>query len=186
MNRWVSTSEKSAFLNWFLKNHRLKRKDARVVLEYLVNHAHVLDHVTFTDTVSPHAKTIIISSMQSDEPGFVYYNHSSKSEEPSKALGDLMAHPNTKRNLVIHFYGSHIHTNFQQLIQSPIKEQFQNYNRFKKYEDETKELLEQVQQQTDRNTLLAEIDAALDARNEALFKELTLRLRELDTSTESV
>ena len=183
MNRWVSTTEKVGFLTWFLKNHRLKQKDSRLILDYLVNHPHTLEHVTFTDTVSPHSKTIVISSMQSDEPGFVYYNQSVKSEDPSKILGDLMAHPSTKRNLIIHFYGSHIHSTYQQLLQTPIKEQFQNYKRFKRYEGETKDLLDQVQQQTNRDSLLAEIDAALDDRNEALFKELTLRLRELDTST---
>ncbi|TSB47196.1 IDEAL domain-containing protein [Alkalicoccobacillus porphyridii] len=182
MNRWVSTSEKSGFLHWFLKNHRLKRKDSRLILDYLINHPHILEHVTFTDTVSPQAKTIIISSMQSDEQGFVYYNQSVKSEDPSKVLGDLMAHPSAKRNLIIHFYGSHIHATYQQLLQTPIKEQYQNYKRFKRYEDETKVLLDQVKQTTDRNTLLAEIDAALDDRNEALFKELTIRLRELDES----
>ncbi|MDQ0207143.1 YpiB family protein [Alkalicoccobacillus murimartini] len=182
MNRWVSTSEKSAFLNWFLKNHRLKSKEARTILDYMIGHSHILEHVTFTDTISSSSKSIVISSMQSDEPGFVYYDHTKKSDDPSKVLGDLMAHPAIRRNLVIHFYGSHIHSSYQQLLQTPIKEQFQNYKRFKRYEHETKGILTQIQQQTDRASLLAEIDRALDERNEARFKQLTIQLNELDQS----
>lgn len=183
MNRWVSTSEKAAFLQWFLKNHRLKSREARTILDYLVNHVHVLEQITFTSTLPVNGKTIVVSSMQSDEPGFVYYDHAKKSEDPSKVLGELMAHPNTKRNVMIHFYGSHIHTSYQKLIQTPIKEQFQNYKRFKGYEQVTQSVLEKVQKDTDRATLLSQIDQALDQRNEARFKELTLMLKEMDQST---
>lgn len=180
MNRWVSTSEKTSFLQWFLKNHRLKSKEARTILDYLINHSHILENTTFSHTLSTDSKTIVISSMQSDEPGFIYYDHGKKSEDPSKVLGDFMAHPGTKRNMMIHFYGSHIHSSYQKLVQTPIKEQFQNYKRFKKYELATNSVLSQVQQQTDRASLLADIDRALDERNEARFKELTLLLRDLD------
>lgn len=69
------------------------------------------------------------------------------------------------------------------LIQTPIKEQFQNYKRFKGYEQVTQSVLEKVQKDTDRATLLTQIDQALDERNEAKFKELSLLLKEMDQSS---
>lgn len=179
MDKWVSANEKRSFLNWFLEHQQLKRKDARKVLEFLINHFHILENVRFTEKIMPDRKTIVISSMSSDEPGFVYYFQHRKSEEVPTAIGDLMMNPTEKVNLIFHFRGKMQNYRYLQLIEHPALENLNHYAQMQKDENEVNDLIEKVSLDYEIAMVKRQIDEALDQKDEILFKNLTARLKEL-------
>ncbi|WP_088104514.1 YpiB family protein [Halalkalibacter urbisdiaboli] len=173
MKKFVSASEKGQFIKWFLDQHRLKHKEARMLLEYILKRHHLLENISFTEKIQIKEKTIVISSINSDEPGFVYYYNQRKTEDVSKALGDLMANPTDKVYLVFNFFGKVHNQRYAQLIETPIEDKFKRYKQFQKYSSEADIIIEMI-------SVRKQIDDALDQRNEHLFKELVIRMKELE------
>ncbi|GAE29713.1 YpiB family protein [Alkalihalobacillus hemicellulosilyticus] len=174
---WVSASEKRSFLRWFLDQHQLKHKDARMLLDHIIKKHHILENVTFTETIQQRERTIVISSTSSDEVGFVYYYHNQKTEDVSKALGDLLANPADKIYLILHFYGKQSNQRYVQLVETPRKDSFKRYKQFKQDSNEVDALIELTM-------LKNQINEALDNRDEARFRALVKRLEALQKQTE--
>ncbi|GAE27072.1 hypothetical protein JCM9140_3184 [Halalkalibacter wakoensis JCM 9140] len=178
MRNWVSTAEKSSFLKWFLDQHQLKHKDARMLLEYILKNHHILENLSFTDHIPKKGRTFIISSMNSDKPGFVYYYNNRKTEDVSKALGDLMSNPADKVNIKLHFYGKQSNHRYLQLVESQVNT-FVQHKQFKEYEKETTIILEKALLDQEIEKVRNQIDEALDANDKPLFNRLVERLQEL-------
>lgn len=83
---WISTSKKDEFLKWFLNNHQLKNKEARRLIEYIQKNHHILKNLSFTDYVHSKDRTIVVSSINSDESGFLFYTNGQKTEDVSREL----------------------------------------------------------------------------------------------------
>ncbi|WP_062051411.1 YpiB family protein [Bacillus sp. JCM 19034] len=169
---WISASEKRNFLKWFLTQHQLKHKDARMLLENIINKHHILENVTFTESIQPRERTIVISSTSSDEVGFIYYYHNQKTEDVSKALGDLLANPSHKIYLILHFYGKQSNQRYVQLVETPRRDSFKRYKQFKQDINEVDALIELT-------LLKNQINEALDNRDKARFRILASRLEKL-------
>ncbi|ARK32847.1 YpiB family protein [Halalkalibacter krulwichiae] len=178
MNNWISTSEKSSFLKWFLSAHQLKHKDAKMLIEYLLKQHPILENLTFTNSLKLNEKTIVISSMQSDQPGFIYYNGKRKTEDISKALGDLMTNPADKVYILLHFYGKQANPRYQQLLE-PSTNYFVRHKQFQEYSKETNLLIEKALIEQEIKNVREQIDAALDQNDKQLFIKLVERLQEL-------
>ncbi|WP_026672178.1 YpiB family protein [Alkalihalobacterium bogoriense] len=180
MNRWVSTTEKKQFLRWFLDNHRLKRTEARMIIEYIVKHPHLLENISFTERVPQNGKAIVISSINSDEPGFEFYYRKRKSDNISHALGELMGSPSDRVYLLIHFHGKMRNHHYTQLVESPALDNIKRYEQFQKYSKEADVVIEKAMLETKKAELRKQIDDALDEMNEPLFKKLVAELNELE------
>ncbi|WP_100405808.1 YpiB family protein [Bacillus solitudinis] len=172
MKKWVSATEKSQFIKWFLDQHRLKQKEARMVLEYILKHHRLLENISFTEKIQLKEKTIVISSIYSDEPGFVYYYNQRKSEDVSKALGDMMANPSAQFYIIFNFFGNMRNNRYTQLLETVIEDKFKRYKQFQKYSSEADIIIEM-------SILRKQIDDALDQRDETIFKQLVEKLKEL-------
>jgi len=183
MSKWVSSVEKRSFLKWFLEHQQLKRTDARRVIEFILNQYHILENVFFTEKVMPGRKTIIISSIHSDEPGFLFYSNQHKTDEISKALGDLMMNPTEKVNLIFHFNGKLLNYRYLQLIENPGLENSKQYGYSQKYEIEVNDLIGKISLENEIVLLKKQIDDALDEKDEEVFTRLTERLKELVAKT---
>lgn len=179
MGRWVSSVEKRNFLKWFLENQRLKRSESRKVLEYIINNFHILEKVSFTEKIVLSGRTIVLSSQNSDEPGFLYYSNQNKTEEISRALGDLMMDPYAKVYIVVHFSGKMSNHRYLQLIESPVFENIRQYERFQKYEKEVDQIIGKMLLDKEIEIVKNQIDAALDQKDGDLFRRLTAKLKEL-------
>lgn len=127
MSKWVSPAEKRNFLKWFLEHQRLKRTDARKIIEFIINNYHILENVSFTEKILISRKTIVISSMYTDQPGFVFYYNQRKTDEISKALGDLIMNPFEKVHVILHFNGKMLNHRYLQLIENPVLENIKQY-----------------------------------------------------------
>lgn len=182
MKKWVSTTEKRSFLKWFLENHQLKRSDARKLIEYLINKPYILDNITFTEELKANEKTIVISSFNSDEPGFEYYCNQRKTDNVAQALGDLMNSPSDKIKLILHFYGKSLNHRYLQIVETPIVDKIKQYEQYQKDAKEAEQLIDKLLLQNEIKRMKKEIDLALDARDEVLFKNLVSKLKELEQS----
>lgn len=178
MSRWVSPTEKRNFLKWFLEHQQLKRTDARKVIEYIINNYHILENVFFTEKIILGRKTIVVSSVNSDEPGFVFYFNQRKTDEVATALGDLMMNPYDKVHIIIHFSGKMLNHRYLQLIETPALENIKQYEQFQKYEKEADAMIGKVLLEKEIEMIKKQIDEALDKKDEELFKRLTARLKE--------
>lgn len=179
MKKWISASEKRNFLKWFLDQHRLKRTEARKVLEYMMNNPPILECISFTEHIQLNRKTIVISSVQSDEPGFEFYYNKRKTEDVAIALGELMTNPSDRVNVMIHFYGKMSNHNYLQLIESPAIDNLRQYTQYEKDAKEVDAMIKKLVLEQKRQLLKQQIDEALDANNEALFSSLVNQLNQL-------
>ncbi|WP_379968816.1 YpiB family protein [Ectobacillus sp. sgz5001026] len=179
MNKWVSVSAKRNFLKWFLDHHRLKRTDARKVLEYMLNAPPILECISFTEQIQLNRKTIVISSAQSDEPGFEFYYNKRKTEDIAIALGELMANPSDRVNVMIHFYGKMSNHSYLQLIESPAIDNLRQYTQYEKDAKEVDVMIKKLMLEQKRQILKQQIDEALDANNKPLFASLVDQLNQL-------
>ncbi|WP_017725876.1 YpiB family protein [Halalkalibacterium ligniniphilum] len=180
MRKWISVAEKRQFLQWFLNSQQLKRKEARQVLEHMIKRHHILENVSFTEEIKLSETTMVISSMNSDEPGFVFYSQQRKTDDVARALGELMANPSKKVNLILHFYGKSLNHQYLQLLDAPAKERVMRYKQFQHYAKETDQLIESIILETEKEALRQQIDEALDQKDEARFKRLVAELNELE------
>ncbi|WP_416825649.1 YpiB family protein [Ectobacillus polymachus] len=179
MKKWVSANEKRSFLKWFLESHRLKRTEARKVLEYILNKPPILENVSFADQIQWNRKTIVISSTQSDEPGFEFYYNKRKTEDVAFVLGELMAHPSERIYLIIHFYGKRSNYRYLQVIESPAIDNLRQYRQHEKDAKEADAMIEKLTAIQGRQHIKKQIDEALDANNEPLFHSLVEKLNQL-------
>ncbi|WP_179295429.1 YpiB family protein [Bacillus sp. FJAT-45350] len=177
MKNWVSTSQKKSFIKWFLDNHRLKRTEARYLLEYLVKSHHILENLKFTDEVLKDKTTVVISSTSSDQIGFMFYKSNRKSEDVSRAIGEIMSNPSDDLYIVFHFYGRHMNNRYLSLFEDPLIENIRRYNLTEKYSKVAESKLEESLEANKGERLKRQIDRALDEKDEALFKSLVAELR---------
>jgi len=140
---------------------------------------HILENVSFTEKISLSEKTIVISSLNSDEPGFEYYSDQRKTSDVSTAIGDLQANPSGKVNIILNFYGKMMNHRYLQLIEPQVSENIKNYQRYEKISKEVDTIITKAMLENEKEKIRKQIDQALDQRNEDLFKELVLRLNNL-------
>lgn len=172
---WISTTKKSEFLKWFLNHHQLKYKEAKRLIEYIQKSHHILKNLSFTETIHPKERTIIISSINSDEAGFLFYNNNFKTEDVSKAYGSLLDNPSDKVYLILHFFGKLSNYRYTQLIETPRLQSIKQYEQSEKDAKATDIVVEIA-------LLKSQINKALDDRNEELFKDLVGKLKEIQQS----
>ncbi|WP_216827784.1 YpiB family protein [Alkalihalobacterium elongatum] len=177
MSKWVSVHEKKAFLLWFLENHRLKKADARRLLEVLIKHFHILENVHFTDELKPNRKTVVISSINSDEIGFKYYQSGRVYEEVAMAYNEITNNPTEPVYLLLHFYGKLNNQRYLHLIENKIIDNIRRYEYYEKVAKQAEEILEGSLSANKKEILLHQIDKALDEKNEELFQQLVKQLQ---------
>lgn len=172
---WVSTTKKSEFLKWFLNHHQLKNKDAKRVIDFILNHHHILSNLSFTENIQQKERTIIISSINSDKTGFLFYENNNKTEDVSEALWSFMMNPARKTYIIIDFFGKEANFRYTELIETSRLETIKLYEQTEKDAKATNLVVE-------ISLLKNQINKALDDRDEELFKSLVRKLKELQQS----
>lgn len=169
---WISTNKKGEFLKWFLNHHQLKNKEARRLIEYIQKNHHILKNVSFTDSVHPRERTIVISSINSDESGFLFYTHGQKTEDVSRAFGSLMGSPADKVYLILNYFGKHTDHRYTQLVETHRISSIKHYEQSEQDAKATDLVVEIA-------LLKSRINKALDDRDEELFHQLVKQLKEI-------
>jgi uncharacterized protein YpiB (UPF0302 family) len=183
MKKWVSIKEKQQFLKWFLEKHRLKRLDARVLLDYILKQHHLLEKVSFGEKIQHQMKNLVISSIHSDKPGFQFHYQQNVTDQVARAMAELMAHPTERINIILHFNGKMFHHQYTQLVGNPELENIRRYERFEQYAREANILFDKIKHDSDIINIKKKIDNALDQKDEELFIQLVHLLKELENKT---
>jgi uncharacterized protein YpiB (UPF0302 family) len=89
-----------------------------------------------------------------------------------------MMNPCEKVNIIIHFSGKMLNHRYLQLIESPVLENIKQYNQVQKDEKIVDDILDEILLEKEIELVKKQIDAALDQKDEKLFKNLTARLKE--------
>ncbi|AKM18693.1 MULTISPECIES: YpiB family protein [Geobacillus] len=180
MTRWVSYSEKRQFLTTFLQQHRLKHPDARFVLQYLLQHPHLLENVHFTETEQKQARWLIISTAMAEEEGLVFYRRGQKSTSLASIMGDLALHPNEPLYLTLHFPGKARNFSYLRLIDHQAFENVRRHERHEKMAKAAEQVLDEALKRHELSVLKMQIDQALDRKDMALFQQLTEQLKKYE------
>ncbi|WP_302328478.1 ReoY family proteolytic degradation factor [Salirhabdus salicampi] len=85
----ISVLQKKRFIQWFLNNYQLKRRECVWILNYVMNHEHVLKHVHFVREARVCPKGIIISAKCVDDPPFRFYKEQIMTSDPEKSFHDI-------------------------------------------------------------------------------------------------
>jgi uncharacterized protein YpiB (UPF0302 family) len=177
MNPWVSASAKKKWLLWFLTHFRLRKQEAVLLLQNILNNYHLLDKVHLTDQIAPMGRTIVISTVCSEKPPFQFYKGNKVSINVSEALHDLQLHPSEATYLVLHFRGKELNYQFRSLIE-PIKtDQIERKKAIQ-------EMLDRSLLEGKVNQLRKKIDDALEAADKQSFMDLSSELKKAQEQLE--
>lgn len=179
MRKWVSTIEKREFLLWFLQHYRLKHPESRRLLETIMNQPHILEHMSFTEKHNEDTRTIVISSLFSDEQPFVFYDRDFAVTDVANAISIITQNPSDRLALILHFHGKMLNHRYLQLVETPASDNITHYNQQEQHSKEANKIMNQVLTERRIENLRAEIDRALDEKNVLLFKQLTDELQKL-------
>jgi uncharacterized protein YpiB (UPF0302 family) len=179
MKKWVSTIEKREFLYWFLQNYRLKHPEARRLLEFIMNSPHILENVSFTEKRNDGSRTIVISSLYSDEDSFAFYQYGQVVSEVANAISSIMQNPSDDLSLVLNFHGKMLNHRYLQLVETSASENISLQKINEQHAKQADLLMKRMLKERQIQTLREEIDRALDEKNEDLFKQLTVELQKL-------
>src|SRR5699024_3396659 len=89
MDHTISVKKKQAFLSWFLNHYRLKKRESFWILNYLLNHPHILNHVHFVHDITYCPRGLVITSVCSNEVAFLFRKNHIVTTDAEKAFHDL-------------------------------------------------------------------------------------------------
>lgn len=181
MNNAISVKDKQTFLNWFLNHYRLKKRESFWILNYLLKHPRNLNHVHFVHDITYCPRSMVIATACSDETAFLFYKSQVITTDAEKAFHDLRLNQEDSIYIQLQFNNSN-----QNIMLAGILEE----NPFMKHEhiitkqdkESATQLLHTSIHSYQKQTLLKQIDGALDKKDKHLFNELTKELRTLDLS----
>lgn len=175
----VSVQDKKGFIQWFLNQYQLKKRESVWILNYLVNHDHMLKNVHFIREARFCPRAIIMSTQCTEEVPFRFYKSQLITTDPEKTFHEIRL--NQKEPL-------YIQLNFQAAEQNAVYAAVLEENPF--VPDEcfispadrklVQELLDKLVFDYQRSLLYEDIDKALDEKNKQKFNQLSKQLHKLD------
>src|SRR5699024_3928197 len=180
MDHTISVKKKQAFLSWFLNHYRLKKRESFWILNYLLNHPHILNHVHFVHDITYCPRSLVITSVCSNEMAFLFHKNQIVTTDTEKAFHDIRLNNDEPLFIQLQFHKAN-----QSVLLAGILEE----NPYVEHEhiitnDDKKNagrLLHHTLKEHQKQSLLKQIDNALDEKNEYRFNELVKQLQVLDS-----
>lgn len=174
----VTVEEKKGFIGWFLKNYRLKRREAVWMLNYFSDREELLKNICFVSDSSNYPKGILISTTGSNEslPSFRFHKGNLETNDAEKCFHDVRLHPNETVYIELNFKDKHKCYKYLMIEESN--------NSIEELSPEVLEEAEKVIDDVKQQLLLNSIDTALDKGDQKLFMELWEQLQQIKLSKE--
>jgi len=181
MNTPVSIKEKKEFIQWFLNNYQLKKRENVWILNYLVNHPELLANVHFVREIKLCPRSIIMSTHCSKETAFRFYKNQLATTDAEKAFHDIRLNRDEALYVKLNFKNARQSPDYMAVVE---ENPFMTNEYFITEEDKqsAKELLDYSVYRYKRNQLKREIDLALDQLDQKKFLELSDKLYNLELS----
>lgn len=175
----ISVQDKKSFIQWFLNHYQLKKRESVWILNYLVNHDELLKHVHFVRDAKFCPRGIIMTSHCSKEVPFRFYKNQLVTTDAEKSFHDIRLNQNEDLYLQLNFKNANQNSFYVAVLEENpyIPDE---YFITKKDQDMAKQLLEKSLYDFKRDSLIKEIDRALDTSDQEKFMKLSEQLNELE------
>lgn len=175
----ISVQDKKEFIQWFLNNYQLKKRESVWILNYLINHEEILANVHFIREARFCPRAIIMSSHCSNEVPFRFYKSQLVTTDAEKSFHDIRLNQKEPLYIQLNFRDAKQNALYVAILEDNpfVPEDYFITNKDREY---AKRLLDKVIYDYQRDALQAEIDQALDEKDQQKFTELVKRLHNLE------
>ncbi|CAM3056969.1 ReoY family proteolytic degradation factor [Filibacter tadaridae] len=181
MTAMIPVAAKKDFVRWFLKRHKLKRRECVWILNYLLSHEHLLQNVHFTDEAHYCPRAMVMSTTGTESIPFRFYKGNIMTADAEKSFHDLRLHPDDRMYIQLNFHNSHSCPEYASVREeNPFLPSYLQVSESDKRIAE--KLLEESVATMTVDMLLKNVDEALDANDEERFITLSNMLKELEVT----
>lgn len=178
MTAFVSISEKKEFVQWFLRNHQLKRRECVWILNYLLSDEAILNNVHFTEEAHYCPRAMVMSTV--DTPGipFRFYKGNIMTSDAEKSFHDLRLNSDEQLYIQLNFQDIPPSTEYLAVLEEnpymPKSRQTSEHDRIV-----AEQLVNESLHHFQEEKLLIAIDQALDKGDRERFIELSQLLQNI-------
>ncbi|MGY0691766.1 ReoY family proteolytic degradation factor [Virgibacillus sp. FSP13] len=177
----VSVQDKKSFIQWFLNNYQLKKRESVWILNYLVNHDDLLANVHFIREARFCPRAIIMSSHCSDDVPFRFYKSQLVTTDAEKSFHDIRLNQKEALYIQLNFKNAKQNSLYVAVLEdNPFVPE--DYFITKKDQDLAQQLLDKTIFDYQKKIIQAEIDRALDEKNQRNFEKYVKKLHKLESN----
>jgi uncharacterized protein YpiB (UPF0302 family) len=175
----VSAKDKKKFLQWFLSNYQLKKRESVWILNYLINHHEILENVHFVHDAKFCLRSVIITSQCSKEVPFRFYKNHLVTTDAEKAFHDIRLNQHESLYIQLNFDKSNQNHMYAAVLEeNPFVPD--DYIITQQDRENADLLLENSLYEFKKKQLLQKIDQSLDDQDREKFHQLVDELQVLE------
>ncbi|GIO28448.1 ReoY family proteolytic degradation factor [Ornithinibacillus bavariensis] len=175
----VSAKDKKKFLQWFLSNYQLKKRESVWILNYLINHHEILENVHFVHDAKFCLRSVIITSQCSKEVPFRFYKNHLVTTDAEKAFHDIRLNQHESLYIQLNFDKSNQNHMYAAVLEeNPFVPD--EYVITQQDRENADFLLENSLYEFKKKQLLQRIDQSLDEQDRDKFHQLVEELQVLE------
>ena len=180
MTASVSVGDKKQFVRWFLQSYKLKRRECIWILNYMLSNDELLEKTHFVEDAHYCPRAMVMSSTESKELPFRFYKGNLMTADAEKSFHDLRLNPEQDLYLQLNFPNRPPSALYLSVLEEnpylPLEEMVSAQDR-KLAEEMLAKSLSSFQEET----ILNQIDEALDDNDKERFFELSALLHNIKT-----
>src|SRR5699024_632022 len=103
----ISVHDKVRFINWFLRNFQLKKRESVTIINNLIKHNYILKHVQFMIELKYCTRSNIISKQYFNDIPFQIYKNNIVTTNPEKSFHDIRLYRDESLFIHLNFKGAY-------------------------------------------------------------------------------
>lgn len=184
MSTSISIQDKKAFIDWFLENYQLKKRESVWILNYLTNHDSILKNVHFIREARFCPRGMIISTRCSQEVAFRFYKEHVVTTDAEKSFHDIRLNRHEPIYIQLCFKNASQSAEYNAVLEDNpfLPDDFFITKREKQL---ASEFLKYTLFKAEKKQLMKKIDHALDDYNQDAFMHYTNKLKKIKSDYDS-
>jgi len=175
MTASVSVLDKKEFVRWFLKKYQMKRRECVWILNYLLGHDELLEHIHFVEEAHYCPRAMVMSTTDSSGIPFRFYRGNIMTADAEKSFHDLRLHPDEEMFIQLNF--PKVPPSREYLTVLEENPYMPNYLQISESDRQlAEEILQDSMKTFQEEALLKQIDEALDQNDKEKFYKLSALL----------
>ncbi|QDY46704.1 IDEAL domain-containing protein [Planococcus glaciei] len=180
MTAYISVGEKKQFVRWFLQTHKMKRRECIWILNYMLSNEDLLEKTHFVEEAHYCPRAMVMSSTESKEIPFRFYKGNLMTADAEKSFHDLRLNPDEDLFVQLNFPNMP-----PSALYLSVLEENPYVPKHATITDEDRVVAEKLLNESmtvfQEDTILKQIDEALDANDREKFFELSALLQSIKT-----
>ena len=184
MTASVSVREKKQFVRWFLQSYKMKRRECVWILNYMLSNENLLNRIHFVEEGHYCPRAMVMSSTESKEIPFRFYKGNLMTADAEKSFHDLRLNPEEEMYVQLNFPNIPPSSLYLSVLEeNPFIPKDAVINPQDRLMAE--KLLHESMSKFREESILKQIDEALDRNDKEKFFELSVLLQTIKTITEN-